>query len=202
MQLILGLLLVFFGINVSAQEENSEVIEVANLSGQEVHPEEYTVSNQTAIVVNGRPFIQIDLTPKATLPLNCQNNPIVLNRALLLANLASATAAGIGVLKIAPKQDKLRHALAGYVVGNVTTGTLQLILPLEMKYRKLAAMAGGFGASVLVGIGKEVWDSQGHGHVESKDAIVTGLGGLGGSLTISFGDAAKAFKKKQKQPTF
>lgn len=202
MHLILGLLLLFFGINVSAQEENTEVIEVANLTGQEVQPDEYTVSNQTAIVVNGQPFIQIDLTPKATPPLNCQNNSIVLNRALLLANLASAKAAGIGVLKVDPKQDKLRHALAGYVVGNVTTGALHLLLPMEMKYRKLTAFAGGFGASVLVGIGKEVWDSKGHGQVETKDAIVTGLGGLGGSLTISFGDVSKAFKKKQKQPIF
>lgn len=187
-----------------SQAESPEVIEVSNLTGEEVPAEEYNVSNETALVINGQPYIQLDLTPKTLPPLNCPptQTSIAFNRTLLLANLAASTAAGLGVLRVDPRQDKLRHALAGYVVGNVTTGTLQLILPLEMKYRKLAALAGGFGASVMVGIGKEVWDSQGHGHVDSKDAIVTGLGGLGGSLTISFGDAAKAFKKKQKQPTF
>lgn len=110
---------------------------------------------------------------------------------LFMANLAGTTAAGIGAMKLDPSQDKTRHFLAGYVVGNISNGLSQLMLPDDVKNRRLVSALVGVASSILVGIGKEVIDSRGRGNASIADALATGAGGIVGSLTISF-DLEKA----------
>jgi hypothetical protein len=153
----------------------------------------YRITQESPVIIAGEEFIQYELRSEDAI--DCDSpGQLRPHQALLAANLAGSLLAGYGVYKL--ENDKQRHVLAGYVIGNVTTGTLQLILPKDMKHRKAWAIAGGIGAAVLVGVAKEFRDSKGYGHVETMDAVVTGLGGVGGSLTIGFGDISKAFKRK------
>jgi fluoride ion exporter CrcB/FEX len=176
-------------------------VEVANLSADKVEPGEYEVVGSNTLSLNGQDFTQYTLQKKYPLSLDysCTRQEINLNRGLLAANVAGTMLAGYGVYKISSDNDKARHFLAGYVVGNITTGSLQLMLPKDMKNRKLWSIVGGIGASVLVGLGKEYYDSKGHGHVDAMDAVATGLGGIGGTVTIGFGDMKKVFSKKPKK---
>lgn len=186
-----------------AQQPKKAAEEVEPAVTEEDPHQDYTVIKRNELTINGQPYVQIDLSPKVQPPFQCPSNTAIsLNRALLMVNMASTIAAGVGVLKVSPRQDKLRHALAGYMVGNVTTGTLLLILPDDTKNRKLLSALSGLGASVLVGVGKEVRDTQGYGTPDKMDAVVTALGGLGGTFTISVVDVKKATKKKQRVPTF
>jgi hypothetical protein len=105
---------------------------------------------------------------------------------LLIANVAYTAAAGIGALNMNSDQDKTRHFLAGYFAGNVTRGALEVLLPAKMENKKLITTLLGIGASVLAGVGKEVWDSMGHGTPDFKDALATSAGGVVGSFSISF----------------
>jgi hypothetical protein len=188
----------FLLISSSYAQDESLKLNMATLGIDEVESGEYEITNEKSFMVNDQEFIQVDISPKFK-PLGPCLQPhhdVGLNRALLLANAVGTIAAGYGVLKVNPSQDKMRHVLAGYVVGNVTTGTLQLILPKEMINRKFYSFLGGVGASILIGIGKEVRDAQGHGVPSKMDAIATGLGGVGGSVTMSFADVSKVLKKR------
>lgn len=60
-------------------------------------------------------------------------------------------------------QDKVYHFVMGQAIA-------VLFLPITWWLSIIAV--------VLVGVGKEVWDSKGNGTVEVWDAIVTVLGGL------------------------
>jgi hypothetical protein len=155
----------------------------------------YHVTSETSLNLNGEEFIQYDLAPLKE-EIVCESKTDArIDQGLLAANAVATLLAGYGVFK--SQNDKNQHAFAGFVMGNVTTGMLQLILPKNMKRRKAVAIAGGIGSAVIVGIAKEVLDSKGYGHVETMDAVVTGLGGVGGSLTIGFGDISKAFRRNR-----
>jgi pantetheine-phosphate adenylyltransferase len=54
------------------------------------------------------------------------------------------------------------------------------------------------GASVLVGVGKEIRDSYGNYIPEVMDAVATSAGGVMGSFTMSITDVSNAFKRKQR----
>ena len=68
-------------------------------------------------------------------------------------------------------KDKLLHFVAGLICATfVYLITLNLTLAI--------------GASVILGAGKEVYDSRGHGTVEVLDAVATALGGVVGAVLM------------------
>jgi hypothetical protein len=68
-------------------------------------------------------------------------------------------------------KDKLLHFVAGSICSAfVYVITLNLALAI--------------GASALLGIAKEVYDSRGHGTVEVADAVATAVGGAVGAVII------------------
>lgn len=69
------------------------------------------------------------------------------------------------------QQDKIKHFIAGAIASIVV-----YVVTLD------ATIALAF--SVLLGIGKEVYDSRGHGTVEVLDAVATVLGGVVGVILI------------------
>jgi hypothetical protein len=155
---------------------------------------EYHVANEQTVVVNNQAYLTYDFQKKS--------NPN-LDRLLLGTNILVTGAAAYGTFKWTPSQnlmpqDKLKHVMAGYVIGNVTNAGFQLILPAEMKHKKLYSFLAGVGASVLVGVGKEIRDSYGYGHVELMDAVATSAGGAMGSFTMNFTDVSNAFKRKHR----
>jgi len=62
-------------------------------------------------------------------------------------------------------KDKLLHFVAGSICS-------------AFVYAITGSPILAFSASVLLGIGKEVYDSRGHGTVEVLDAVATALGGV------------------------
>lgn len=68
-------------------------------------------------------------------------------------------------------QDKLLHFVAGSIAAIVV-----YVVTFD------ATIAVAF--SALLGIGKEVYDSRGHGTVEVLDAVATVLGGVVGAILI------------------
>jgi len=68
-------------------------------------------------------------------------------------------------------RDKLLHFVAGSICATyVYLITLNLTLAI--------------GASVILGAGKEIYDSRGHGTVEVLDAVATVAGGIVGVILI------------------
>lgn len=161
--------------------------------------DEYSVEIGQEIQVREHSFLYLKLTPRgmnsSVTCLSCtlsKTKEYELKK-MITANILPSIVATRSVLYTDPSKDKLRHFSAGYVAGNLTTGALQIIIPKNQKNRKLYAFLGGVGASVVVGVGKEYWDSLGHGQVEFKDALATIAGGFSGSITINLYDL---FKKR------
>lgn len=213
-----------FVLHTQAQTSDEAIssdaaINVLPLTEETILPGTYKIASERIFKVNDQTFFQYTLEPNfapssLTQPLqfnnglNCTslnldldnrdyNRKINLDRTLLLTNLVGTAAAGYGVYAVNPQYDKVRHFLAGYVIANGTNAAFQLILPKDMKHRKLVTFMAGFGASVIVGVGKEVRDSYGYGHPSTMDAVATAAGGLAGTLTINVVDIQNAFKKKK-----
>ena len=55
---------------------------------------------------------------------------------------------------------------------------------ISMLYGWLYSPLVGAGASIVAGIGKEVWDYCGHGTPDIRDAIATAEGGFIGGLLV------------------
>ena len=164
------------------------------------------MSQTSELKVNGEDFLVLNLAPiyKQGLPstqsclLNYKSFNKTSNDLLLAANIAATSLATYGVFKA--DYDKIKHFLAGYVIANTNAGAFQLILPSTMKQRKLVSAALGFGASVLIGTAKEVYDAQ-HpaNHTSDKyDAYATFAGGAAGVITISLTDVQMTFQRKKK----
>ena len=68
-------------------------------------------------------------------------------------------------------RDKLLHFVAGSIASIVV-----YVATFD------ATIAVSF--SALLGVGKEVYDSRGHGTVEVLDAVATALGGVVGAILI------------------
>lgn len=76
--------------------------------------------------------------------------------------------------------DKALHFSAGYVIGATTTA-------LTSKQKPIVSISAGFLAGTLVGVGKELYDAQGHGTPSFKDALWTSIGSGLGSVTVRVG---------------
>ena len=69
------------------------------------------------------------------------------------------------------QQDKIKHFIAGAIASIVVyVATFNVTIAVSF--------------SVLLGIGKEVYDSQGHGTVEVLDAVATVAGGVVGAILV------------------
>lgn len=126
-------------------------------------------------------WIRLDLDPR--IPLH------------LLADGAIA----YGMFRIDPRQDKVKHLMAGYVISNVSTGLLQLYLPDDLKHRSLVAGLIGFGAGTLAGVAKEMLDAQGFGTPSTADAVATAAGAGLGALTLNLTFDLKFPKTKKRR---
>lgn len=69
------------------------------------------------------------------------------------------------------QQDKIKHFIAGAIAS-------------AFVYAITGSPILAFGASVALGISKEIYDSRGHGAVEVLDAVATALGGVVGTMII------------------
>lgn len=76
--------------------------------------------------------------------------------------------------------DKVAHFGIGYAIGATTTA-------LTSKQKPIVSISAGFLAGTLVGVGKEIYDKQGHGTPSFKDALWTSIGSGLGSVTIRVG---------------
>jgi hypothetical protein len=183
MRFILVLLIILSSLNSYAQKI--------------VNSEEYSVEIGQEININEHSFLYLKLSPRgmnsSVTCLSCtlsKTKEYELKR-MITANILPSMVATRSVLYTDPSRDKLRHFSAGYVAGNLTTGVLQILIPKDQRNRKLYAFLGGVGVSVVIGVGKEYWDSLRHGQVEFKDALATIAGGVSGSLTINLYDLFK-----------
>lgn len=68
-------------------------------------------------------------------------------------------------------QDKLLHLVAGSIAS-------------ALAYLIFQNLTLAIGVSVVFGVGKEVYDSRGHGTVEVLDAVATVFGGVVGVILI------------------
>ena len=69
------------------------------------------------------------------------------------------------------QQDKIKHFIAG-VIASIVVYVVTFNATIAVSF------------AVLLGIGKEVYDAQGHGTVEVLDAVATALGGIVGVILI------------------
>lgn len=76
--------------------------------------------------------------------------------------------------------DKVAHFGIGYAIGATTTA-------LTSKQKPIVSISAGFLSGTLVGVGKELYDAQGHGTPSFKDALWTSIGSVLGSVTVRVG---------------
>jgi hypothetical protein len=148
----------------------------------------YDAIQHSIIQLGGAPFHSIQYKRKPEFAFNAKTSR---EEWLLFANFIGDGAMAYRFLDTT--WDKEMHFIVGYELANVSNGIFQLVLPDDMKHRRLVAALLGFGVSALAGAGKEYYDSlhpQNH-TVDGKDFIATALGGAVGTLTLSF-DLQKA----------
>lgn len=162
----------------------------------------YVVSSIEMINVHNQDYMVFDLNPEDELTEACQeclgHKKHLNNAAFLTLNLSSNLIAAHSLVYLDPAYDKLRHFSAGYIAGNVTSGVLQWVIPMGEKNRRIYSFIGGVGASLIIGVGKEVRDSLGHGQVEMNDALATIAGGITGSFAIGINEIETIIKKTPK----
>lgn len=90
--------------------------------------------------------------------------------------------------------DKVKHFVAG---GLVSAGTQ--FIATKLGANNNASLLIGFGAGVVVGVAKELYDMTGRGTPDFKDALWTGLGAGLTSVSLRF---TIYNKQKTSQPTF
>ncbi len=148
---------------------------------------EYEVVGVSTVTIQGQDFTQLNYAKKA----EYANTKTSLEEWLLVGNMVGDFGAAYAFLDAT--WDKEQHFLVGYMFANVSNGIFQLVLPKDMKHRRLVAALLGFGMSALLGAGKEYYDYL-HplNHTcDVKDFLATAAGGAIGTLTLSF-DLRKA----------
>jgi hypothetical protein len=158
---------------------------IKQLSGLAIH--KYEVVGVSTITIEGQAFTQLSYAKKAEFA----HEGTTTEEWLLAANMVGDMGAAYAFLDAT--WDKEQHFLVGYLFANVTNGIFQLILPQDMKHRRLVAALLGFGMSALLGAGKEYYDSL-HPLTHTcdvKDFLATAAGGAVGTFTLSF-DLRKA----------
>jgi hypothetical protein len=138
--------------------------------------------NKLMLVVLG----VLTFSTNAVASTNLDDSTFNRQRILLVGNAVATSAAVVGAIAWNPQQDKVRHFFAGYAIGSITNGVVQLLLPKDTNNKQLISGLAGFGASILAGAAKEYWDSKGNGHPEWGDALSTAGGGLVGTIAMSF----------------
>lgn len=73
-------------------------------------------------------------------------------------------------------KDKILHAVAGALIGIVTSATGALLAGY------LPGVATGSCLAVVAGVGKELYDRKRGGTVDSMDAVATGVAGVIGAV--------------------
>ena len=170
--------------------------------GEKVEAGTYQLDGQNEIEIGGVKYLQFDFKNANTIsklyeesnciePSSAFKN-VALKSSYITANLASDVLALHELQKV--KWDKAKHFYAGYIIGNISTGAFQLLVPKDTKNRQFKAFIGGSITSAVNGVAKEYRDSLGYGHVEANDAIATFMGGVTGSITFSLVDLKKKIK--------
>ncbi len=114
--------------------------------------------------------------------------------ALSVVASAGVLASSALVLRTDLPMDKKRHYLAGVVIGAGATGAAKLLLRKSTPNYALKAALIGVGTSILIGLGKEVYDSRsGKGTPDKRDAFFTMAGGFHGTLAIDLVDLKSLF---------
>lgn len=185
------LLLVATSILPAHAHESEEITDLDPPGQPTLNLNHFQAVGLTTMVMDGKFYDRISFDFKPEYQFHVRD-------ALLLGNIAATGAAAYGVIAWNPRQDEVRHFLAGYVVGNVANASFQLILPQKMKHRRLVSALLGFGTGALIGAAKEVYDAQGYGRPSVNDALITAAGGGVGTLTMTF-DLKKVFKRTSKQ---
>jgi hypothetical protein len=207
------LLFSVFLLPVSINAQNQTAIEsftipitVVENSNLDINEDKFIALNEKTHLINNIEVLSYDLKPY--LQYEPDFNILCLKRntkkdnwnwkdtGLVGVNTALNVAA-YSVFTSDRANDKQKHLAAGFILGNVSNGLAQLFLPKDMKNRKLFSTLIGFGTAFVFGVAKEVKDSDGSGNVEFNDAFATSMGGLAGTLTISFTDLKKIFKNKK-----
>jgi len=162
----------------------------------------YSVRSFHEVKINNEDYFKFDLTPEDDLH-SCsiffdsssksENSKKVLNLAgigLMVSSLVSSK------YTFAAK-DKQKHYVAGLLIAASTSGAMKLILKKDDKNYALKSFLAGVGTSLVVGVGKEVvYDKMmGKGTPDYKDAVVTALGGINGSVTVDLIDLKEILKK-------
>lgn len=79
------------------------------------------------------------------------------------------------------QQDKVLHFGAGAVVGGVAYA-----VTYDVTKNKTKAVLASIGSSLLIGLGKELYDSRKGGTgFDNADLLATGLGGFTAGITIN-----------------
>ncbi len=148
---------------------------------------QFEVVDAHPIQENGVSLIKVRLQQKDQYPAGSRSK--VTKAIVFTLDMLQAGGAAYGVIKTSPKRDKLKHGFAGYAAASFTHGCLELILPDNLRFRRLISVLSGVGASIIAGVGKEYYDSLGYGNVETLDAVATAGGGVGGGVSGGFASA-------------
>ena len=185
----LSLFLIAFVINFSsahAQDPMHRFINQLDLNGDvgSLSIDHYNIVEDSALEIDGKEFSKLTLIRKV----DFKPSKVSKEDYFFFANFLGDAAVGYQFTQTPLSQDKLLHAYAGYVIANLSNGIFQIVLPKEMKHRRLISALLGFGMSALVGGAKEFYDAQ-HRDVHTpdiKDFMSTIGGGLAGTLTMTF----------------
>jgi len=157
----------------------------------EIELTQFHVIGHETVHFDGRPFTQISFEKKPEFMIQGTTK----EEWLLAANLAGNM--GVAWRFMHATWDKEMHFLVGYELGNISNGLFQLILPKDMKHKKLVSALLGFGVSALAGAAKEYYDYN-HPRTHTADVndfLATAAGGAVGTLTLTF-DLRKALYGK------
>ena len=196
----LGLILAYFIFSFSQKSFAQKL----NVSGIIPKSTSYSVKSFHQIKINDEDYFKMDLSPDDDFhscsifvdsSTKSENTKNVLNLAgigLMVASLVSSK------YTFAAK-DKHKHYVAGLLIAASTSGMMKLILKKDDRNYALKAFLAGLGTSFVVGVGKEVvYDKMmGKGTPDYKDAVVTALGGVNGSVTVDLIDLKEILKNKR-----
>ena len=184
------LLVLLIGLNMgwAAWAQSSLGRERAHPSEVLFNLERFKLEQVRHVQIGGTPYTRIDYRLKSGI----QVEPLLLAAqgiaipAALYETFTWRTAKGVKRPSYFPADDKMKHLFAGFLIGDVTNLTLQLLIPENVPHRRLIAALSGFGMATVTGVVKELRDRQGYGTPDPKDALATAIGGAVGTLTMSF----------------
>jgi hypothetical protein len=157
----------------------------------EIELTQFHVIGHETVHFDGQPFTEITFEKKPEFLFQGTTD----EEWLLQANMAVDM--GVAWRLMHATWDKEMHFLIGYELGNISNGVFQLILPKDMKHKKLVSALLGFGVSAFAGAAKEYYDYKNpRNHTaDVNDFLATAAGGAFGTLTLTF-DLRKALYGK------